>query len=437
MSNQPEESRPTAIDRRSFFKNMMMGVTAAALSANRLNAAVYEKLSALDQKALTQEAPDGAYWDYIAGQFMFEPGLIMMNNGTAGAMPRVVYNTLVEYFKIQAENPYKCYSTFDAYREEARALAAQFIGADPDEVTLLRNTTEGLNIVAYGLNLKPGDEVLMSNLEHPSGIYPWRLQEKRAGFKIKEAVIPIPPKNKDDILNAFNDAITPRTRVILISHAVYKTGLIPPLKEICRLAKEKNILVCADGAHCVGMLNLNMHDLGVDFYANSGYKWLGAPTGTGIFYVRKDVQKDLWPNIVEAEWENASSALKYSHIGRSSDPLYIALGEAIRFQNHIRKDRIERRIKTLGAYLREEASKIPGVKLFTPQDPYLSGGLTVFGLEGVKNDLLINYLLEKNNMVIAATFREKNAVRICTHIWISYKQIDILLAGLRELMRQK
>ena len=273
--------------------------------------------------------------------------------------------------------------------------------------------------------------------EHPSGIYPWRLQEKRAGFKIKEAVIPIPPKNKDEILNAFNDAITPRTRVILISHAVYKTGLIPPLKEICRLAKEKNILVCADGAHCVGMLNLNMHDLGVDFYANSGYKWLGAPTGTGIFYVRKEVQKDLWPNIVEAEWENVSSALKYSHIGRSSDPLYIALGEAIRFQNHIRKDRIERRIKTLGAYLREEASKIPGVKLFTPQDPYLSGGLTVFGLEGVKNDLLINYLLEKNNMVIAATFREKNAVRICTHIWISYKQIDILLAGLRELMRQK
>lgn len=429
---------PGVLGRRDFAKKLVGGFALATVSKAGLNRAIYEKLSTWDQKNLNREAPDGAYWDFIANQYMFEPGLIMMNNGTAGAMPRVVYNTLVEYFQIQAANPYKCYSTFDAYREEARLRAAQFISALPEEVTLLRNTTEGLTIVAYGLDMKPGDEVLMSNLEHPSGIFPWRVREKRTGIKIKEVTINTPPRSKEEILTAIADGITSRTRVILISHAVYKTGLITPLKEICQLAKDKNVLVCADGAHCVGMLNLNMHDLGVDFYANSGYKWLGAPTSTGIFYVKKELQKDLWPNIVEAEWENpAVGALKYSYVGRIADPLPIALGEAIHFQTNIGKPRIERRIKTLAAYLKEEAAKIPNVKVLTPTDPELSGGLTVLGLDGMKNDQFANYMLEKYNLVIARTFNEKNAIRVCTHIFISFKQVDILLEGLKDIYGKK
>ncbi len=361
------ESR--GVDRRNFFKGMLGGLAAAAIPSGFFSSDIYDNLAALDQRQLDHEAPDGVYWDYVANQYMFEPGLIMMNNGKAGAMPRPVYNTLAEYFKIQAENPFKCYTNFDAYREEARLSAARFINADADEVTLLRNTTEGLALIAYGLDMKPGDEVLMSNLEHPAGIYPWKMREKRSGIRIKEVRLNIPPKSKDEILSAFGEAITARTRIILISHAVYHTGLVPPLKELCRLAKSKNVLVAADGAHCVGMLSLDMHDLGVDFYANSGYKWLGAPTGTGIFYVRKEIQKDVLPNIVEVDWGKIPNALKYSYIGRTSDPLYIALGEAIRFQNSIRKERIERRIKTLAAYLKEEASKIPDVHLINAPGP--------------------------------------------------------------------
>ena len=172
MMRPTNEFTPSVLGRRNFAKKLMGGFALATVSKAGLNRAIYEKLATWDQKNLNREAPDGAYWDFITNQYMFEPGLIMMNNGTAGAMPRVVYNTLVEYFQIQAANPYKCYSTFDAYREEARLRAAQFISALPEEVTLLRNTTEGLTIVAYGLDMKPGDEVLMSNLEHPSGVFP-------------------------------------------------------------------------------------------------------------------------------------------------------------------------------------------------------------------------------------------------------------------------
>lgn len=438
MNEMSEVRMPRPMGRREFGRRLAGGFAAAAAFSAGIDRSVYDTLAALDKKLLDQESPDGAYWDYVTSQYMMEPGLIMMNNGTAGTMPRVVFETIAEYFRIQAANAYTCYSTFDALREEARVRAAQFIGAAPEEVTLLRNTTEGLTIVAYGLDMKPGDEVLMSNLEHPSGIYPWKAREKRYGIKIKEAVINTPPRSKDEILAAFNEAITPRTRVILISHAVYKTGLIAPLKEICKLAHDKNVLVCADGAHCIGMLNMNMHDLGADFYANSGYKWLGAPTGTGIFYVRRDLQKDLWPNIVEAEWENpAVGALKYSYVGRIADPLPIALGEALHFQMKIGKPRIERRIKTLAAYLKEEAAKIPNVQVLTPTDPELSGGLTVLGLQGMRNDQFVNYMLEKYNCVITRTFNERNAIRVSTHIFISFKQIDTLLEGLKAVYGKK
>jgi isopenicillin-N epimerase len=437
MLKQFKPINSTFINRRSFVKKVMVGFAAAALAANKLNASIYEKLTMLEQKYSPLDAPDGIYWDYIAKQYMFEPDLIMMNNGTAGAMPRVVFNTLTEFFKIQAANPYKCYATFYPYQDEVRQQIAQFIGASPDEIALIRNATEGLNIVAKGLDMKPGDEVVLTNLEHPAGLYPWKLQEKRFGIKIKEATLKIPPKNKDDILNAFNDAISPRTRIIQVMHAFYNTGLIAPVKELSQLAKDKNVLFVVDGAHNIGMHQLDMHDLGIDFYISSTYKWLGAPTGTGIFYARKEVQDELWPDICEADWENMQGARKYDRVGRVAEPLIIALGEAVRFQSHIGKERIERRIKALGTYLREQASQIPGVELFTPLDPYLSCGLTVLVPDGINNEHLVNYMMEKYNLVITRVFRERNGVRICTHIWITYKHIDTLLQGLKDLLGKK
>jgi len=424
---------PGSLARRSFLKTAVGGAAFAAMSFQALNGAIYKKLEALDQEYPTWGAPDGIYWDYVASLYMMEPGLIMMNNGTAGTMPRVVYNTLAEFFKIQAKNAYKCYTRFRPYQDIVRRRIAEFVGAHEDEIALLRNSTEGLNIIAQGLDLKPGDEVLMSNWEHPAGTGPWRMQEKRYGIKTKIAELSITPKSKDEILNVFNDAITPRTRIIMVSHACYNTGLVTPLKELAKLAHDKNILFAVDGAHVIGMLDVDMHDLDVDFYANSAYKWLGAPTGCGIFYVKKEVQDILWPNIASYKWEEAVGARKYDMIGRVAEPLIIALGEAIRFQTHIRKDRIERRIRTLATYLKENASKIPGLKIITPMDSELSGGITVLGLDNVKIDQVVNYFLEKYNLVISPIFRDRNAGRICTHIWISFKHIDILLKGLRDL----
>lgn len=437
MLGQLNEPKQNNINRRNFMKSLAGGVALAALTANKLNAGIYKKLTSMGQQYLPHEAPDGIYWDYVAKQFMFEPDLIMMNNGTVGPMPRTVFNTLKKFFKIQATNPYKVYMTFYPYIDDTRTKAAKFIGALPDEIALTRNTTEGMNFVANGLDMKPGDEVLMSNLEHPGGINPWKLKEQRFGIKIKEVEIKSPPKNKDEILNAFNDAITPQTRIIHISHTIYRNGVIAPLKELSQLAHDKNLLIVGDGAHAFGMINLDMHDLGVDFYATSPYKWGSAPIGSGVFYVGKEIQEALWPTVVTGGWDQLPGARKYDRLGQRAEPLVIALGEAIRFLSVIGMRRIDRRIKTLATYLKTEASKIKGVKVHTPMDPYLSAGLSVLSLDGVKNDHIVNYLMEKYHLIIRTIGREQNTVRISTPIWTSFKHVDMILETLKELGAKK
>jgi len=241
-------------------------------------------------------------------------------------------------------------------------------------------------------------------------------------------------------VDAFRKTITPKTKVISISHTVYISGLIAPLKELSKMAHEKGVLVLADSAHGLGMLNLNMEELGIDFFATSPYKWLGAPTGVGLLYVRKEIQNKLWPTIASSGWDSHKSARKFETLGQRADALIIALGEAVDFQEAIGRERIERRIKALAGYLKRELSKIPGVRLHTSKDPYISGGLTAFSVEGVEPGKIVNYLREKYNIVIRTIGRKEKGtygVRVSTNIYISFKEIDMVLEGIRHLVGHK
>jgi isopenicillin-N epimerase len=424
------------LSRRDFARLIIGGSALSIYALNQLNAAVYLGIASLNQKYIKDESPDGVYWDAISKHFLFQDGLIMMNNGTVGPMPKPVFNTLMKTFKIQVTNPFDVYNYFPIKKEEVRTKLAQFINASPEEVVITRNTTEGMNFVANGLDLKEGDEVLISGLEHPGGIHPWKLKEKRVGIVVKEVPIGVPPASANEIVDAFKKAITPKTRVISVSHTVYITGLITPVKELGELAHENGILLAADSAHGLGMLELDMKKLGVDFLASSPYKWLGAPAGCGLFYVRKEVQEKLWPTIATEGWDTYESAKKYETLGQRADPLTFALGEAIDFQSKIGRDRIERRVKALATYLRKELSGIRGVRLHTPEDLYLSAGLTAFSLKGIEPEKIVNYLREKYNIVVRTIGREKDntkGVRISTHIFVSFKHIDMVIEGIKHL----
>lgn len=423
--------------RRDFVKSLVAGSAVTAAGLSRLNASIYQSITDLNQEYIRDESPDGVYWDAIRDQFLFQDGLIMMNNGTVGPMPKPVFNTLMQTFKVQATKPVDVYAYLPRKKEAVRTRLAEFINASPDEVAIVRNTTEGMNFAANGLDMQEGDEVLISSMEHPGGTHPWKIKEARYGIKITEVPIGLPPQSVDEFVNAFRNAITPRTKVISVSHTVYISGLISPLKELSQMAHEKGILVAADSAHGLGMLDLDMNELGIDFFATSPYKWLGAPTGVGVFYVRKDVQDQLWPTITTSGWDQ-DSARKYETLGQRADALIIALGEALNFQNYIGKTRIERRIKALAGYLKQELKKIPGVKLHTSEDPYLSGGLTAFSITGVDPQDVVDYVREKYNIVIRTVGNREAGTygcRVSTHMYCSYDMIDQLLEGIRTLVR--
>ena len=423
------------LTRRDFFR-FLAGSAVSLATLDKATAAVYQSITALNQKYLGDESPDGLYWDGIRSQFLFEDGLVMMNNGTVGPMPKPVFNTLMKYFKVQATNPYDVYNFLSTFEEGTKQKLADFIQASPEEVVLTHNTTEGLNFVTAGLDMKDGDEVIVSNLEHPSAINPWKLKQKRHGIAIKEVPFGLPPKSVDEIVGSIAAAVTPRTKIISLGHTVYITGLITPLKEISRIAHEKGLLVLADSAHGIGMLDLNMKELGIDFFASSPYKWLGAPTGIGLLFVRKEAQDRLWPTIVSGCWDTYKDARKLETHGQDADALVFGLDEALNFQNAIGRTRIERRVKALAGLLKQQLRRVPGVKINTPDDPYLSGGLTAFALEGVDPAKIVDYVREKYNIVVR-TIGNKDAgtlaVRVSTPIYVTRRDIENLVEGVRTL----
>lgn len=430
----------TPTSRRDFVRTLISGTALSAAALARANAEMAQSITALNMKYLEDEAPDGAYWDAVRNQYLFEDNLIMMNNGTVGPMPKPVYNRLMGGFKTQVENPYDVYNFLPGFREAVRTKLASFVGASPDEVALTSNTTEGINFVISGLDLKAGDEILHSNLEHPGGMGPLQMKAKRFGVVLKE--VPIGPPHGDTaaIVAAFEKAVTPRTKLILISHTCFITGLISPIKEISRMARDKGVLVLADSAHGLGIMSLNLNDMGVDFFCSSPYKWLGTPCGIGLLYVRKEVQEKVWPTVVSSGWDRTTDARRLDPSGQRADAMILALDEALDFQNRIGKVRIERRIKTLAGRLKNGLAKIPGVKINTPTDPYLSAGLTAFALEGADPNKTVDFLREKYNLVIrtigssaAGTF----AVRVSTPIYITTKEVDLLLEGVGRLARNK
>jgi len=433
-------NNPSGLSRREFAKYVLAGSAVSLAALDELNAGMAQTITALNQKFLDDEAPDGAYWEEIRKLFEFEDRFIMMNNGTLGPMPKPVFNALTRYFRVQVTNPFDSYNYLPTFREAVREKLAAFVNASPDEVAITSNTTEGMNFVINGLDLKAGDEVLISNFEHPGHLGPWKLKEKRAGIKITQVDLPITPKSVDEIVGLFAAAITPKTRMISVGHTVFITGLISPLKELSRLARDKGLLIMGDSAHGIGMLDLDMKALGVDFFASSPYKWLGAPTGVGLLYVRKEALDKVWPTIVSTGWESNAKASKLDPSGQRSDALLFALDEALNFNNRIGKSRIERRIKALSTRLKLELGKVPGVKVHTTLDPYLSAGLTAFSMNGVDAAKLVDYLREKYNLVVR-TMGSREAgtygVRVSTPIYVSTREVDMVVEGVRTLLGHK
>jgi selenocysteine lyase/cysteine desulfurase len=428
---------PLEHSRRKFIARS--GLTFASLSA--VKAAFADTV-----KQLAAWKIDDGYWGKIRTKFLLEEGLGYLNNGTVGPTPVPVYENLITYWRLMAENPNENSAVLQGRGEAIREKAAQFLGAAADEIAILRNCTEGNNLIAQGIDLKAGDEVLMGYLEHDSNRQPWLLKAKRQGIVVKEVPIQTPPKSPEEILSAFELAVTSRTRVIATTHCDTVTGTYAPVKEIAALAHSKGLLCFVDGAQVPGMIPVNVHDLGVDTYATTSHKWLCSPAGTGLLYVRREMQERIWPNIVTENWSTVKGARKYEQLSRRPWPVVAALEDTIDYHNSIGRARIEQRGRALASYLRSQAAEIPHVQLYTSNDPRLSGAMTSLGMDNVTPLRLREYLRQRFDIYTAERAKGNrypadphgvDGIRISTHFYNTFEQVERVLQGLRELSSGK
>jgi selenocysteine lyase/cysteine desulfurase len=318
-------------------------------------------------------------WPMVREAFLIPDDRIYLNVATLGPQPRAVVDAVLEHTRSVAMT-YPPAVDWD----DLKARLGAFVGADPDGFVFPRNTTEGMNFVANGLELTAGDEILTTTHEHIGGLCCWQLAAARRGCVLRQLPLPAPPGSADELVDVFRRALGPRTRVISVSHVNFTNGVRMPVAAIARLCRERGIISVVDGAHPPGMMRVRIADIDPDFYASSPHKWLLAPQGTGFLWLREEWRTRLWPTLASGGWDDLSlGAQRFNHLGTHDASRLAGLDAALRFQEAIGIDRIEERVRELRLHLYDALAAVPNATLVTPRDDALAAGMVSFTLRGV------------------------------------------------------
>jgi selenocysteine lyase/cysteine desulfurase len=382
------------------------------------------------------EADADRYWAELRRQWLLASDRINLNCGSVGCTPLPVLRAMIDHV-LSGESfrepsyPWFGYEENTRLRELRDALAA-FLHCKRDELALVRNATEANNVVCNGLDFKAGDEALLTDQEHPGGRCCWEQKAARFGVRLNYVTLPKPPASKEQIVELFARAITPRTRIISFSHITTATGLILPVKEICQLARNQGILTHVDGAHAIGQIPLDLRDLGCDFYATSPHKWLMAPKGTGALYIREELLERLWVNIASAEWRNYElKAYRFSNLGTSNLSVMVGLKAALDFFHAIGPERIYARSHQLATRVRGRVQQYSQLRTVNASKDEFYGGMVSF--EPVTGDLkrVADECTARSIRIAGGAER----IRISTHIFTQPTELDAFFGALDAGLR--
>jgi selenocysteine lyase/cysteine desulfurase len=313
---------------------------------------------------------------------------------------------------------------------------ADLAGCDAEEVAINRNATEALGTVIFGLNLKKGDEVVLTKQDYPNMLQAWKQREMRDGIKLNFINLELSIENEDLIVQKFIEVFTPRTKVVMITHMINWTGQILPVKKIANIARSKGIEVLVDGAHTFAHLDYKISELDCDYYGTSLHKWLSAPIGSGMLYVRKDKIKGLWP-LFPSNNPQADDIRKFEVLGTRSFPIEQAIGQAINFQNAIGNKRKEERLRFLKNYWAEKIVSLPKIKLNTSLKPAYSCALANFSIEGMTPAEIESTLFSKYKIHTSPIVWENiKGVRVAPHVYTPLKDLDRLVEAITYLSRK-
>ena len=384
---------------------------------------------------------DPNYWKQVRSQFMLAHDKVFFNNGTLGAMPKVVFDKTVEHLRMTAVDladwDYRGEPWISGYSElkGIRSKAAQLLNASVEEVGLTENVTCAMSYVAAGLELEPGAEIITSNQEHIGGKSPWLNAAKRHGGTVKEVDLPKPIHDSEEVLDLVRKAITPRTKVIALSHVITGSGAILPVKQICAEASSRGIFTVLDGAQSFGHIPVDVKDIGCDAYVGCFHKWLLAPAGNGFLYVRKDRADNVWSTLASGQWDNhRDNGYRFTQRGTGSMSLIMGLDAALDFYIGLGPERIQNRIKYLGNYLRDGLRQIRQVRIYSPEDESMCAGITVYNVDGMTGGQIQDEMWQRARLR-PRSVGDRYGVRHCTHIYNSTQEIDRALEIVRALVR--
>jgi selenocysteine lyase/cysteine desulfurase len=377
-------------------------------------------------------APDETtFWREVRSRFLLRPGLVYMNAATVGATPRPVVSAYTDYlWEVESDPENEVFGPPSHRMEDVRARGADFLGADLDELALTRNTTEGMDMVAQGMELRKGDQILSTDHEHPGGSVCWEWLAQRTGAEVVRIKMPATASSADEVVSMVKSHLTPRTRVCSFSHVSTITGLVMPMAAIAEVTRPRGILLACDGAQAPGMLNVNVHALGVDTYASSSHKWMLAPKGSGLLYIRKEAQERVQPLFLRSGYH------VYTASGGTRNVAGIlAHGVAMDFHDTLGRDKVEERCRELRRYLREALDEVDGVKVITPEQEELCGGILTISLERGDAGKVRATLAADHDVVLKRGSTEYNAIRISTHIFNDASDVDRAVGALTTVMR--
>lgn len=423
--------------RRSFFQKALGAAGALSLTpfvSKAISEDIADALLSLQKLSPLDAAGDEEIWARMAQAYTVSPNILNLNNGGVSPQPKVVQDAVDRYYHLSNEAPtYYMWQILDRGREPLRRKLADLAGVSHEELAINRNTTEALGTFTWGIDMKRGDEIVMTKQDYPNMIHAWKQREMREGVKINWINLNLPIDNDEVVLKAYVDATTSKTKIWHITHLITWTGQILPAAKLCAEARKRGILTIVDAAHSFAHVDYKVSDLNCDYFGTSLHKWLCAPFGTGMLFARKELIEKTWP-LFPNDKPLSPDIRKFEALGTRSFAPEQAIGQAIEFHLAIGSKRKEERLHYLKKYWCEAVAKNSRVKIHVSLKPEYSCALGTFSIDGLKPGDISATLMDKYQIhTVGIVWENVSAVRVTPHVYTTTRDLDRLIDAVNKI----
>ncbi len=417
------------MDKRSFIKSL----TLAGIGTPSFKGTVEEWIQSFTCNSAIELASDESFWEGIRAYYQLKPDYINLENGYYNILPKPILDKYIEH--IQEVNYQGSYYMRTVQFEDKKRVTdkvAALVGCNSEEFILTRNTTESLDMIISGFPWEAGDEAVMAEQDYGAMLEMFKQVSKRHGIINKIVSVPLHPQTDEEIVQLYSNAISQKTKLLMISHMININGQILPVRKICDMAHSKGVEVMVDGAHAIAHIQFNLPDLHCDYYGASLHKWLAVPLGVGILYVNKKHVKKIWPLI--AEGENIDTIKRLNHFGTNPVHTLLAIENSIDFYTQLGPAKKEARLRYLQQYWTNQVRDYGKIKLNTPAADQRACGIANVGINGIKPTEMAERLLKKYKIyTVAIDGANVHGCRITPNVYTTTKELDEFVRALKEM----